>query len=144
MKPLVWWMRLVGILYILNAVMMAVVRAPIRTAGPVGLLESAAAGDGTARFVVDTWVGFGLEVAAVGIALLAFSRTPQTASALVWCVIGIEFARGLIYDAYMIAQGYPSAVYLPWIVTHTLVIVSGVVALRWARRSAPVDTLAYA
>ena len=115
-----------------NAAMMAVVHAPIRSAGPAGALEAAAAGEPAARFLVDTWVGFGLEVAAIGVALLVFSRSPRAAVALAWAVIGIEVTRGIAYDAYMLSRGYEPAVYLPWIAIHAVVIASGVWALRRA------------
>jgi hypothetical protein len=125
-----WWLRIVGTLYILNAAMMAVVRAPIASAGPEGALERAARGEPTARFLVDTWVGFGLEVFAVGIALLAAARSPASARVLVWTVIGIELARGIVYDIYMLIQGYPLTVYAPWILIHSVVIITGLVAIR--------------
>jgi hypothetical protein len=130
MTRLTWWLRFVGVLYVLNGVMMAVVRAPISSAGPAGALDRAAAGEPTARFLVDTWIGFGLEVGEVGIALLLASRVPASARALVWAIIAIEIARGLIYDVYMMAQGYSASVYLPWIGIHSLVIITGVWALR--------------
>lgn len=125
-----WWLRIVGALYILNAAMMAIVRAPILAAGPEGALERAGNGEPTARFLVDTWIGFGLEVCAVGIGLLAASRSPPSARALAWTVIGVELARGIVYDTYMLSQGYALNVYGPWIVIHSIVIATGVVALR--------------
>jgi hypothetical protein len=141
MTWLTWWMRVVGVLYIVNAVMMALVRAPIRSAGPEGALARAAAGEPNARFLVDTWVGFGLEVAAIGCALLIFSQSPHSATALVWTVIGIELARGIVYDVYMIAQGYPLVVYGPWIVIHAVVIATGLSALR-ANRARRLEVVA--
>jgi hypothetical protein len=62
--------------------------------------------------------------------LLLYSRTPRAAAPLVWAVIGIEVARGIVYDAYMLAQGYALAVYAPWIVIHSIVITTGVLVLR--------------
>jgi hypothetical protein len=131
-------MRVVGVLYLVNAIMMALVRAPIRSAGPEGVLASAAAGEPTARFLVDTWVGFGLEVAAIGLTLLFFARSPRAAIALAWAVIGIELSRGIVYDLYMIARGYELAVYLPWIVIHAVVIATGLRAVAGITRSAAV------
>jgi hypothetical protein len=130
---LIWWLRLVGGLYVLNGLMMAIVRAPIRSAGPPGALDEAAAGEPTARFLVDTWIGFGSEVGAIGLALLIASSRPSSAATLVWTVIGIEVARGILYDLYMIGSGYPVLVYVPWLAVHTLVIVTGLLSLRAAR-----------
>jgi hypothetical protein len=132
MKRLAWWLRITGLLYILNGIMMAFVRAPILTAGPAGALQQAAAGNPLARFLVDTWLGFGLEVLAIGVILWVISRSPRHATGLAWAVIAIEVARGLVYDGYMIAQGYATAVYVPWIVIHAAVITTGLLALRGA------------
>jgi len=133
-----WWMRVVGAFYLLQFVMMAFVRAPIRAFGPEGALVPAAAGDGTARFLVDTWVTFGLEVGAIGAALLIASRTPGRGRPLVWTIIAIELARGIIADIYMIARGINLTGLVIWLVIHTVVIVTGLLALRGAR---PIDGL---
>jgi hypothetical protein len=130
MTRFTWWMRLVGLLYVLNGVMMAFVRAPIRSAGPAGALDRASAGDPMARFLVDTWMGFGLEVIAIGVVMLVLSNSARPATALAWTVIGIEIGRGIVYDLYMILRGYPSAVYVPWLVIHAVVIVTGLWALK--------------
>jgi hypothetical protein len=135
MTRFTWWLRAVGVLYVVNGIMMAWVRAPIRSAGPDGVLDRAEAGDVTAGFLVDTWVGFGLEVSAIGVVLLMASRAPRSAIALAWAVIAIEIARGLVYDFYMIASGYRVMVFLPWLVIHTAVIVTGIAALRFAGRA---------
>ena len=132
MTRLKWWMRIVGVFYLLQFVMNAFVRAPIRSVGPEGALARASAGDPTARFLVDTWVTFGLEVGAIGAALLTASRVPDQAKALVWTVIGIELARGIVDDIYMIARGYDLTAYVIWIVIHTVVIVTGLLSLRSA------------
>jgi hypothetical protein len=36
MTTLAWWMRIVGVFYLLQFVMMALVRAPIHAVGPTG------------------------------------------------------------------------------------------------------------
>jgi Asp-tRNA(Asn)/Glu-tRNA(Gln) amidotransferase A subunit family amidase len=59
-RPPLRWMQIVGAFYVLQFVMMVVVRAPIRTFGPAATLSKAADGDSLARFVVDTWTIFGL------------------------------------------------------------------------------------
>jgi hypothetical protein len=50
----------------------------------------------------------------------------------VWTVIGIELARGIVYDIYMLVEGYPPSVYAPWILIHGIVMTTGLVALRRA------------
>jgi hypothetical protein len=130
MKGLVWWMRIIGVFYLLQFVMMAIVRAPIRTFGPAGALSSEAAGDPLARFLVDTWVGFGLESVAIGIGLLVASRSASLARALVWTVLAIEFTKGVLFDIYMIIRGYDIVAFVLWIVIHSIIIGTGVHALR--------------
>ena len=137
-RPPVRWMQIVGAFYVLQFVMMAFVRAPIRTFGPAGTLSKAAAGDSVARFAVDTWTIFGLEVGAVGVMLLIATRRTELAAGAIWTVLAIEVGRGIIADTYMIARGINVAGYLVWIVIHSVVIVTGLLALRASRRVAHV------
>jgi hypothetical protein len=123
-------MRIIGGFYLLQFVMIAFVRAPIQAFGPEGTLSSEAAGDPLARFLVDTWVGFGLESAAIGIGLLVASRAASLAKPLVWTVLAIELAKGIIFDVYMIMRGYDALGFAVWIVIHSIIIVTGMLALR--------------
>jgi hypothetical protein len=129
-----WWMRAVGLFYLLIFVMAAIVKAPIREEGPAGALDLATRGDPMARFVVDTWVTFGLELGAVGVALLVASRVPDRARALIWTVGGMELA-GIIADIYKIVRGYDLRAPLTWMVLHSVIIATGVWALRDSRRA---------
>ena len=124
------WLQAVGALYLLNFVMITFVRAPIASLGPEGALAQAAAGEPMARFLVDTWTLFGLEVGAVGVALLIASRVPDQARALMWTVIAIEASRGIIADLYMIVRGNDATVLGVWIVIHAAVIATGLLCLR--------------
>lgn len=133
MTRLGWWLRIVGVFYLLQFVMMVFVQAPIRTFGPEGALTQASRGDPTARFLVDTWFTFGLEVGAIGAALLVVSRIPAQARGVAWTVLGIELLRGIVNDVYMIARGIEVTGYVVWIVIHGVVIVTGVLALQRAR-----------
>ena len=136
MNSLRWWMRIVGTFYVLQFVANALVLAPIRTFGPAGTLDRAAAGDQTARFLVDTWGTFGLEVGAIGVVLLLASRAPAQAKALVWAVIAVEVSRGIVADVYMLNRGINPTGLAVWIVMHTVVITTGLLALRSAQTAA--------
>jgi len=138
-RPPLRWMQIVGGFYVLQFVMMVFVRAPIRTFGPAGTLSKAEAGDTLARFVVDTWTIFGLEVGAVGVTLLIATRWTELAAGAIWTVLAIEVGRGLIADTYMIARGIQVGGYLVWIVIHSFVIVTGLLALRSRHRDVPVE-----
>ena len=81
---------------------------------------------------MDTWVTLGLRFGVFGAALLIASRAPERARALVWTVIGLELVWGIGIDIYKIARGYPVAGRLVWIVIHSAVIATGMLALRRA------------
>lgn len=130
MPRLRWWMRIVGVFYLMQFVAMVIVRAPIRAQGPPGTLDRAAAGDPLARFVVDTWVTFGLEVAAIGAVTLIASRIAEQARVLAWAIIAIELSRGIVADVYLIARGNDLAVPVVWLFLHGLVIATGLACLR--------------
>ena len=134
MNALVWWMRIVGGFYLLQFFMTAIVRAPIQAMAPEGTLAAEAAGDPLARFLVDTWIGFGLESAAIGIGLLVASRLPTLAAPLVWTVIVIEVAKGIIFDVYMITRGHEVFAFVVWIIIHSVIIGTGWRALRKANQ----------
>lgn len=141
-RPPIRWMQIVGAFYVLQFVMMVLVRAPIRTFGPDGTLSRADAGDSLARFVVDTWTFFGLEVLAVGVILLVATRRRELAMGAIWTVLAIEVGRGVLADAFMIARGIHVGGYLVWIVIHSTVIVTGLLALRARRREVRVPATA--
>jgi hypothetical protein len=130
------WMQVVGAFYVAQFVAMAIVRAPIRTFGPTGTLDKADSGDVLAKFVIDTWTTFALEVLAVGVVLLIASRRGDLARGAIYTVLAIEISRGLIADSYMIARGVYVGGYLVWIAIHSTVLITGILALRAARREA--------
>jgi len=138
-------MRVAGALYLLQAVIAAIVLLPIRVLGPADALPRAAAGDPTTKLLVDTWILFGLEVGVVGAALLLASRVPAQARVLVGTVLGLELVRGIGHDIYMMVRGYEATPFVVWIVIHTVLIVTGLVFLRRAESPglrAPVDARA--
>ena len=128
MQMLRWWMRVVGGVYLFKFVAVAFVRAPLRGQAP-DALRLAAAGDHVARFLVDTWVIFGLEMAALGIALLMASRVPDRARALAFAILGVEVS-GIVADVYQLARGHAFAIPTVWVVIHGAIILTGVLSLR--------------
>jgi hypothetical protein len=142
MTRLRWWMRVVGAFYVLQFVMVALVRAPIRAQAPADTLARAAAGDALANFVIDTWVTFGLEMFAIGVGLMVASRMVEAARPLVWTVIGIEILRGIAADVYLLARGNDATVPVVWMVIHSVVIVTALICLgpRWSYAEGRVPT----
>ena len=49
---------------------------------------------------------------------------------MAWTVLAIEVVRGIANDLYMIARDIHVAGYLIWIAIHSIVIVTGLLALR--------------
>jgi len=128
MNALQWWMRLVGVFYLLMSAG-ALTRMAIRVEGPEGLLERAAAGEPTARLVVDTWVTFGLALGVIGVSLLFFSRAPEGAGSLVKTVIALELGWGIPIDIYKIVRGYKKSILFGWMAMHVLISLTGLAAL---------------
>ena len=123
MNGLKWWMRVVGAVYVFGFLASSVLRLPIRAEGPPGILEHAASGDATARFVLDTWFTLGVYMGAAGIGLLVASRTPERARMLVWTVMGMELA-GIVADINKVAHGTYAAP-LVWMAVHAAIIAVG-------------------
>ncbi len=124
------WLRCVGGLYLLQALVVGIIRVPIRVLAPAGTLERAAGGEPVARLLVDTWVTLGLEFGTIGACLLLASRAPGQARTLIGAVLAIEVVRGIGTDFYMIARGWRPTEQIAFIVIHSLVIASGLRALR--------------
>lgn len=137
-RPLTRWMRIVGIFYLAQFVAMAFVHAPIRTFGPEGALEAADAGDPIAEFLVHTWTTFGIEVGAIGVALLLAATRPRFSWGVAATVLGIELTRGILNDVIFIARGIEVVGYLMWIGIHSVVILTGLIALRRSSIARPI------
>ena len=134
MKGLKWWMRIVGVFYLFLFVIAVIVNLP-----PKVTLEGAGIAfdpsNFTHKFLVDTWVMFGLELGVVGAALWVASINPVQNRVLVWTVLGLELVRGIIDDVYMLLRGgYSVPFYVGWIVVHSIIIVTGLLALRSAQQ----------
>ncbi|MFP3853074.1 MAG: BphX family protein [Anaerolineales bacterium] len=144
MKSLKWWMRGVGSFYALLFVVDAVIKLPV-TEMLAGAGISLDQSNLAHRFLVDTWVMFALELGVIGLALWYFSSKPYESRALIWTVLGLELVRGIVDDIYMLVRGYEPAFYIGWIVIHTIIILSGLLALRNASEEAlPAPTPAVA
>ena len=133
MGSLRWWMRIIGVFYLVQATIAAIVRLPIRVLAPAGTLETARGADPVARLLVDTWILFGLEIAVVGGALILGSRAPERARPLVWLVLALELFRGIAHDLHMIGRGYDPPPFIVWVVIHLVIITTGYWALRSSR-----------
>ncbi len=134
-KGLRRWMRVVGLFYLLLFVVGAIIKLPVeQTLGQAGIVLDQT--NLAHRFLVDTWVMFALELGVIGAALWFFSGHPYENRALIWTVLGLELIRGIVDDIYMLIRGYDPAFYIGWIVIHSIIILTGLLALRSASEEA--------
>lgn len=132
MKPLKWWMRIVGTFYVVLFVVGSIVKLPVKmTLEQAGIAYDP--GNFTHMFLADTWVMFTLEVAVIGVMLWVASRNPLENRILVYTLFGIELVRGIVDDIYMLTRPYEPGFYIGWIVLHSVIIISGWWALQRAK-----------
>ena len=133
MKALKWWMRAVGAFYVLlgiqNLPFIIAARLPTQYAGLAASPTSTAF-----RALVDTWFLFGVEMAVVGVFLLALSGDPLEHRSLIWLVLALNAIRGVGVDVYFILRSEVSAAfYIGFSVLHLIIIATGWAFLRRAQ-----------
>lgn len=94
-----------------------------------------------AKWGFEVWLMFGFEMLVVGAALFVASRNAWSNRIIAFMVLSLELFRGVVDDVVWIANGYPAGIYIGWIIFHTAVIVTGVLALRHAHRESRHETL---
>ena len=134
MNKVTWWLRIVGGFYILltlmNFVFLFISPEAFKDTLPAPL-----AGDPLAvRAFADAWLVFVFELGALGAAMLYASRKPAQSGSLIVAIILAEIFRGIVADGIWISRGYSAASYIPFIVIHTLIIITGIVFWKQAGR----------
>lgn len=134
MRQLSRWMKAVGIFYVINGAALTVVYlVPAAQRGMISqVVPGTDAADPLAGYALEIWLMFALEVLVIGGFLLAGSRDAWANRILALTVLGLELIRGILDDLIWIASGYPAGFYVGWIAVHSLIIVTGVFALRRA------------
>jgi hypothetical protein len=130
MNALAWWLRVVGVIYLFMAFVSIGPKIPIRVEGPRGIMGRIKEGLADARFVVDTWLMFGLYVGAIGLSLLIASRTPEEAIGLAWTIVTVELIGGIGMNIYKLMRGLVRVPPMVWLVIHSIIVASGVALLR--------------
>jgi hypothetical protein len=134
MKKLTWWFRIVGGFYLLLAVMNMygtfVNQDFFRQVLPYADNELA-----VKAFVIG-WSPFTFEIVGLGTFMLWASRNADKYSGAVWLIVWLELLHGVIDDVYLIANGFNAGEYIPFIVIHLIIIVTGI----WAARQAQAQT----
>ncbi len=131
MKKLVWWLRIVGVFYLFLTLLnlWAIFFNPdfFRANLPYQ------ADNFIVRAFSEAWLAFILELGVLGGMLLYASRQPERSRLLVLTVIWAEVFRGIVDDVFFLSRGYPAISYIPFIVIHLIIIVTGVFFLREAK-----------
>lgn len=131
MNKVTWWLRIVGGFYGLLTLM----NLGFLFLSPEALKDTLPApmsGDPLAvRAFADAWLVFVLELGALGAAMLYASRRPERSGSLIVAIILAEVFRGIFADVIWITRGYAAASYIPFIVIHVIIIVTGI--LFWRR-----------
>jgi uncharacterized membrane protein HdeD (DUF308 family) len=138
MKRLTWWFRSTGVIYVVLGVSWLPFANAPKLEQVIPGFDGPANGTAYNGFL-DWMVVFGLEMIVVGVFLFVSSWRPLANEPLVWLVVALSAVRGIADDIYMIVQGYPVASNLVFIGLHSAIIVTGVLALRAARRSEAVS-----
>jgi hypothetical protein len=131
MKKLVWWLRIVGVFYLFLTLLnlWAIFFNPdfFRANLPYQ------ADNLVVRVFSEAWLAFILELGVLGGMLLYASRQPERSRLLVLTVIWAEVFRGIVDDVFFLSRGYPTMSYIPFIVIHLIIIITGIIFLREAK-----------
>lgn len=136
MNKLKWWFRIVGVFYLLLAVMnLWGVFNPQAFSGMIVFPFPTSAG--VVQAFLDAWAAFAFEMLGIGTFLLWASRNPLKHLSTVWFVVWLEFTHGVLDDLYLIVRGYDAVGYTVFIVIHLIIIVTGVMFAREVSANMP-------
>jgi len=123
-----WWLRVVGVFYLLLTAM-NLYGLFINTSFFNSMLPYAAT-DTAVKAFADAWLVFVAELGVLGAMMLYASRNPERSSVLVWTIVWAEVFRGIVADAIWISRGYSAASYIGFIVVHVIIVATGVYFIR--------------
>ncbi len=129
MKKLQWWFRIVGVFYLLLALM----NMYFTFSGDTQMIRDTipfTVDDAGVKAFIDGWSPFAFEILGISTFLLWASRKPAKYLGAVWLVVWLELLHGVVDDVYLIARGYDAAGYVAFIVVHLIIIVTGVTFAR--------------
>jgi hypothetical protein len=129
-KKLKWWFIIVGAFYTLLGLMnmYGMFVNPAFFAGSLPYPADAA----VVKAFVDGWSPFAFEVVGLGTFMLWAARNPRKYLGAVWLIVWLELLHGVVDDIYLIANGFSAGGYIPFIVIHLIIIVTGVLFARQA------------
>ena len=81
---------------------------------------------------MDGWSPFAFKVVGLGTFMLWAAPKPRKYLGAVWLIVWLELLHGVVNDIYLIANGFSAGGYIPFIVIHLIIIVTGVLFARRA------------
>jgi len=123
-----WWLRVVGVFYLLLTV--GSLWALFINPHVFGTMFPFAADSLSIRAFSDAWLIFVLEMAVLGGLMLYAAREPARNGILVLTVAILEFFRGAGGDLLWMMRGWPTANYIPFMIVHLIIAVTGIYFLR--------------
>lgn len=129
MSQLKWWLHIVGGFFIF---LVLVSLPPIRGNAFVSVLLAQLVEQATPVFgsALDLGGVFGLELGLIGLMLIVAAHAPFQALSLVYPIIVLEVARGVLNDIDMLRWDNSILFYVIFIIIHLLILVSGVAFLQ--------------
>lgn len=135
MNKLKWWFRIYGAFYLLLAVM-NMYGTFVDSSFFAQVLPFPAQPNVVRAFMIG-WSPFAFEILGIATFLLWASRDPFKYLGAVWLLVWLEFLHGVVDDLYLIANGFSAGEYIPFIVVHLIIIVTGVLFARGASQLSP-------
>ena len=123
-----WWLRVVGIFYLLLVVgsfwVMLINPRLFGDMFPYSTNEIAV------RAFSDAWLIFALDLAVLGVLMLYASRDPARNGILVIAVAVLELVRGAGGDLLWLTRGWPATNYVPFMIVHLIIGMTGIIFWR--------------
>lgn len=135
MKKLKWWFLILGVWYLLLALMNLYMMFLGGAQGQKLIIDTIPfpADEWVVRAFVDGWSPFLFDMIGIATFCLWASRSPHKYLGAVWLLVWLELLHGILDDMFLIARGYDAASYIGFSVIHLLIIVSGVLVARQAQ-----------
>jgi BphX-like len=128
MTKIKWWLRVVGGFYLLLA--LGSLWSLFINPHIFGSMFPYSADALSIRAFSDAWLIFVLEMVVLGGIMLYAAREPAHNGILVLTVAILEFIRGAGGDLLWMTRGWPTANYIPFMIVHLIIAVTGLYFLR--------------
>ena len=123
-----WWLRVVGVFYLLLVV--GSFRVMLINPRLFGDMFPYSTNEIAVRAFADAWLIFALEMLVLGSIMVYASRQPERNGTLVVTIAILELIRGAGGDLLWMMRGWPTANYIPFMIVHLVIAFTGIYFLR--------------